>query len=93
MGDADPGLDYPRFVDGARRAPPEDVGGIPGFDEFVEAMAKPRHPERKRLVEWYGRVYDPEDIDLPAVKTNIAKLARCHAIGKAAFANSRQSER
>ena len=26
---ADPTLDYPRFVDGSRRAPPEDVGGIP----------------------------------------------------------------
>lgn len=65
IGDADPGLEYPRFVDGARRAPPEDVGGIPGFEEFVEAMAKPRHPECKRLIEWYGRVFEPEDIDLP----------------------------
>ncbi|HEY5797419.1 MAG TPA: plasmid pRiA4b ORF-3 family protein [Bosea sp. (in: a-proteobacteria)] len=64
IGDADPGLDYPRFLDGARRAPPEDVGGIPGFEEFVEAMAKPRHPERKRLIEWFGRVFEPEDIDL-----------------------------
>jgi hypothetical protein len=36
---ADPALDYPRFIDGARRAPPEDVGGIPGFDEFLDAMA------------------------------------------------------
>ncbi|MET3889072.1 hypothetical protein ABIE41_000148 [Bosea sp. OAE506] len=92
-GDADPGLDYPRFVDGARRAPPEDVGGIPGFEEFVEAMAKPRHPERKRLIEWYGRVFDPEDIDLPTIKANIAKLTRRRAIGKAAFAKSRLSER
>ena len=92
IGDADPGLDYPRFVDGAHRAPPEDVGGIPGFEEFVEAMAKPRHPERKRLIEWYGRVFDPEDIDLPTIKANIAKLARRRAIGKAAFAKSRRSE-
>ena len=55
---ADPALDYPRFIDGARRAPPEDVGGIPGFDEFLDAMAKPRHPERKRLMRWYGRPFD-----------------------------------
>ena len=31
----------------ARRAPPEDVGGIPGFDEFLEAMTTPRHPDHK----------------------------------------------
>ncbi len=83
---------YPRFVDGARRAPPEDAGGIPGFEEFVEAIAKPGHPERKRLIKWYGRVFDPEDIDLPTIKANFAKLARRRAIGKAAFAKSRRSE-
>src|SRR5947209_630373 len=41
---ADPTLDYPRFIDGSRRAPPEDVGGIPGFEEFLDAMTNPRHP-------------------------------------------------
>ena len=93
IGDADPGLDYPRLVDGARRASQEDVGSIPGFDEYVQAMAKPRHPERRRLIEWYGRVFDPEDIDLPTIKANIAKLGRRRAIGKAAFAKSRRSKR
>lgn len=69
-----------------------DVGGSPGSEEFAEAMTEPRHPERKRLIEWYGRVFDPEDIDLPTVQANIAKLARRRAIGKAAFAKSRRSE-
>src|SRR3546814_6060676 len=44
-----PGIDYPRFVDGERRTPPEAVGGTPGFEEFLEAMSKPRHPERQSL--------------------------------------------
>src|SRR3546814_9702131 len=35
-----PATDYPRFVDGERRAPPEDVGGTPGFEDFLKAMAK-----------------------------------------------------
>src|SRR3546814_13140532 len=59
---ANPGIDYPRFVDGERRAPPEDVGGTPGFEEFLNAMAKPRPPERASMVQWYGGVFDPTDI-------------------------------
>lgn len=43
VASADPTLDYPRFVDGSHRAPPEDVGGVPGFQEFLEAMTKPHH--------------------------------------------------
>lgn len=25
--------------------PPEDVGGPPGYDEFLAALADPRHPD------------------------------------------------
>src|SRR3546814_14475377 len=44
-----PATDYPRFVDGERRAPPDDVGGTPGFEDFLKAMAKPRHPARASM--------------------------------------------
>jgi hypothetical protein len=50
----DPALTYPGFLDGARRAPPDDVGGIPGFEDFVDIMADPRHHEHGRLIEWHG---------------------------------------
>lgn len=81
---ADPALDYPRFVDGARRAPPEDVGGLPGFEEFLKAMTKPRHPERKSVLQWYGRPFDPEDISPDEIHARMAKLAKRRVSGKAA---------
>lgn len=59
----DPGLEYPRFVAGARRAPPEDVGGITGFEEFLEAMADPEHEYHQQMLNWYGEVFEPEDIE------------------------------
>lgn len=48
QGDA--GVDYPHFVAGARRAPPEDVGSISGIEKFLEAMADPEHEEHERMV-------------------------------------------
>ncbi|MBS7543040.1 plasmid pRiA4b ORF-3 family protein [Ancylobacter oerskovii] len=86
---ADPARDYPRYLDGARRAPPEDVGGIPGFELFLEAIADPSHEEHDELMRWYGAPFDPALIDEDAIHTRIAKLARRRAIGKAAFAKSR----
>lgn len=88
---ADPGLDYPRFIDGERHAPPEDVGGIPGFAQFLAAMANPRHPERKRLLRWYGRAFNPDDIGLPDITDRIGKIARRRARGKAANTKPRGS--
>lgn len=54
VAQADLTVAYPRFIAGERRAPPENVGGTWGFEEFVEAMTKPRHREKKAMLEWYG---------------------------------------
>ena len=56
-------IDYPRFISGARRAPPEDVGSISGFEEFLESIADPEHEQHERMLEWYGEPFDPADID------------------------------
>jgi hypothetical protein len=81
---------YPRFVEGARRCPPEDVGGVIGYDEFLEAVRKPRHPEQRRILEWYGGPYDPDDIDLALIRRRIGQLANRRAAGQAAYAKSRR---
>lgn len=38
VGDGEADVEYPAFVDGERRSPPEDVGGVTGFMEFLEAV-------------------------------------------------------
>ncbi len=86
--DADPAVEYPRFIDGDRRAPPEDVGGVPGFEDFLNAMAKPRHAQHREVVEWYGGRFEPGDIGVDTINERMAKLARRRALGKAGFAKS-----
>lgn len=52
---ADPTIEYPRYIDGDGRAPPEDVGGVPGFELFLDALSDPAHEQHVRLKRWHGR--------------------------------------
>lgn len=83
---ASAGQAYPRFVDGARRCPPEDVGSTDGYYDFLEAVGRPRHPEHRRMLEWYGGPFNPDDIDLLSIRHRLGQLASRRAAGKAAYA-------
>lgn len=52
---------------GARAGPPEDCGGVPGYENLVEAMADPEHPERQHLLDWLGEPFDPESFNLSGI--------------------------
>lgn len=55
-----PGAPYPRCLDGARACPPEDVGGVWGYERFLEAIADPDDEEHEEFLEWAGGTFDPE---------------------------------
>jgi len=69
--EAEPRIRYPRCIDGARACPPEDIGGVWGFVEFVEAILNPDHEQHEEYLEWTGP-FDPECFD-PAVATQQMK--------------------
>ena len=68
MEDALPGKKYPYCIDGARNAPPEDVGGVPGYYEFVKIMKDPGHDEHENMLAWYESEYDPEHFKISDIK-------------------------
>jgi len=51
-------------VGGARARPPEDVGGVGGYQDFLEIMADREHPEHAATKRWCGGYFDPEWFDL-----------------------------
>jgi hypothetical protein len=79
---------YPRFVAGEHRCPPEDVGGLPGFELFIKAMSNPDHEEHQQLRQWYGGPFDPGNIDELVAKRAVAAVAIRRHAGKEAYEKS-----
>ncbi len=70
----EPGATYPVCLKGRRACPPEDVGGIWGYAEFLEILNDPDHPEYEERLEWVGGEFDPEEFDAEDVNAALASL-------------------
>ena len=64
---AEKGERYPLCAAGERACPPEDAGGIGGYEDFLQAIADPKHPEHSNYLEWAGGSFDAEQFDLEKV--------------------------
>jgi len=54
---------------GEMACPPEDVGGLSGYFEFLEAVTNTLHEEHDAMVEWCGGNFDPTHFDV--TETNL----------------------
>ena len=62
------GVIYPRCIDGARACPPEDVGGPPGYKQFLKSIAHLNAAEHDDVLKWVGGWFDPEWFDVSLVR-------------------------
>ena len=67
---------YPTCVAGKRNCPPEDCGGPWGYEELLQILADPAHPERAEQIEWLGEEFDPDDFSVDIA--NATLKARFH---------------
>lgn len=58
---------YPACLKAKRACPPEDCGGTWGYQELLEAIKDPDHPEHALRLEWLGSSFDPEEADLDEI--------------------------
>ncbi|GDY22918.1 hypothetical protein LBMAG56_42650 [Verrucomicrobiota bacterium] len=56
-------------LDGARACPPEDCGGIGGYEDLLKILKNRKHPEHQSMKEWLGRPFDAAAFDV--AKTNL----------------------
>jgi hypothetical protein len=68
------GLKFAVCIDGPNACPPEDVGGIPGYEEFLEVIADPTHEEHDRFVAWAGGSSDHGAFDLAGANALLQKV-------------------
>lgn len=54
---------YPQCVDGKRACPPEDVGGVWGYQDFLKAIANPKHERHEEFLEWWGGPFSADAFD------------------------------
>ena len=64
-----------RVVAGKGACPPEDVGGIGGYYRFLEAIADPKDPEHKDMLEW-GGPFEPDVFNIDEINEYFRKPRR-----------------
>ncbi|HUK19084.1 MAG TPA: plasmid pRiA4b ORF-3 family protein [Bryobacteraceae bacterium] len=77
------GVVRPVCIAGERHCPPEDVGGVPGYEEFLEVIFEPGHEEYEHYVRWAGGPsplnrsvgrFQPEEFNLMAVNDALSRM-------------------
>ena len=66
-------------IEGARCCPPEDVGGPPGYFEFLRILLSPEPDEieeQRHLKRWSGGKFDPERFDAGKVSKALRTASR-----------------
>ncbi len=72
----DSSVKVPACIKGKRACPPEDCGGVWGYQNFLEAIQDSSHPEHEEMLEWVGGKFDPEYFDMKETNEQLANIYR-----------------
>jgi hypothetical protein len=61
-------------IDGARACPPEDCGGVWGYEDMLQILKDPEHEEHESTLEWLGEDFDPEAFDIEATNKALRQV-------------------
>ena len=64
------------LLGGERACPPNDCGGVPGYERLCMLMVKPASPDALNEMEWLGFRYDPELFPLKEAQKIVKRCNR-----------------
>jgi hypothetical protein len=67
---------FPACVAGKRNCPPEDCGGPFGYEDLLEVLKSPDHPDYEEQREWIGGDFDPEAFSVAAADASLGEVFR-----------------
>ena len=67
-------LHSPRCLTGRNACPPEDVGGTPGYSDFLDVISDPTHEDHQHMLDWCGGSFDPSAFDLEATNQMLSEI-------------------
>jgi hypothetical protein len=70
----DPEVSLPVCLAGKRACPPEDCGGISGYEYLLEVIADPEHPDYEEMSEWIDPDFDPSTFDAEVVTDDLYRV-------------------
>jgi hypothetical protein len=73
--DAVPGEYYPKLIEASGHCPPEDVGGWPGYEECLAALADPDDERHEEVKEWWPKDFDPNTAPFKELSVKVMALA------------------
>ena len=71
-------IKHPICIDGKRKCPPENCGGISGYDRMIKVLQNPNDQEYYGYINWLGGKYNPEQFDLNRI--NLLLLLKNYGI-------------
>lgn len=70
------GISYPYCADGKRNCPPEDCGGVFGYERILEILGDKKHEEYEETQEWMEDDFDPEDFDMEGTNLRLKNIQK-----------------
>lgn len=65
------GKQYPVCLEGKRTCPPEDIGGVEGYEDLLKIFSNPKHPEHKGMMEEFGDDFEPDIFNMDGVNESL----------------------
>lgn len=63
----------PSCLKGKRACPPEDCGGIWGYQQLLETLSNPDDSDYESMLEWLGGIFDSEELDIEKINKMIVE--------------------